>query len=339
MNTTDSSGERGQTPPLPPAITVVIPAYNAGNYLAATLDSVLNEGTQNVQIVVVDDASQDDTGAVAARYASRGVEYLRLDRNSGGPARPRNVGIGAARAPVVAIFDSDDLMLPGRLSLSLQLMNARPDIALAFTDAVRFQDGTSPKGGSAFLADYSGFAALPKTSLDPAWAVLEPPHGYEGLCFENFIPTSSVTLRVSALQELGVFDDTLTNGDDFDLWLRLARDRAVGVVTRVTVHYRERASGISGRGALLSEARIAVLRRQLGLDQTPRIVRQLRYQIALNRYAQGYYHQERGELRLARAYYVQSVRERPGWYAIKGLLISMLGRRVLRLLQSLRARA
>lgn len=322
-----------------PSITVVIPAYNAGKYLAATLESVLGEGTPQVQVIVVDDASQDDTAAIAARYAPRGVEYVKLDRNSGGPARPRNEGIRAARAPFVAIFDSDDLMLPGRLSLPLQVMTARPDVGLVFTDAVRFQDGTRPEQGSAFLREYTGFAALPKTDLGDPCFVLEPPHGYEGLCFENFIPTSSVTLRRSLLEQVGAFDDALPNGDDFDLWLRLARARPIGVINRITVHYRERATGISARGALLSEARIAVLRRHLKLEQTPRIARQLHYQIALNRYAQGYYHQKRGELTQARGYYRQSLRESAGWYAFKGLLVTFLGNRVLRLVHSLRGQA
>lgn len=319
-----------------PSVTVVIPAYNAGKYLAATLDSVLAEGTSQVQVIVVDDASQDDTAAIAGRYAERGVECLRLARNSGGPARPRNEGIRAARAPFIAIFDSDDLMLPGRLSLPLQLMTARPDVGLVFTDAVRFQDGTRPEQGSAFLREYHGFAALPKTGLSEPCFVLEPPHGYEGLVFENFIPTSSVLLRRSLLEQIGAFDETLPNGDDFDLWLRLARSRPIGVVNRITVHYRERASGISGRGALLSEARITVLRRQLELGQTPRIQRQLHHQIALNHYALGYYHQERGELAQARGYYRQSLRASPGWFALKGLLVTLLGNRVRRVVRSLR---
>src|SRR5688572_23675076 len=97
-----------------PKISVVIPSYNAAQYLPAAIESVLGQDYKNLEVVIVDDGSTDNTPEVVGRFG-KFVEYNRLENNGGGPARPRNIGIRAASGDYIALFDSDDLMLPGKL--------------------------------------------------------------------------------------------------------------------------------------------------------------------------------------------------------------------------------
>lgn len=316
-------------------ISVIIPAFNAGPYLAATLESVLAEGTDGVEVIVVDDRSTDDTCTIAESFATRGVRVIRGDRHSGGPSVPRNRGVTAARGDFIALFDADDLMRPGRLSRSLAVFERYPEIGLVFTDAIRFLDGTLPSAGRPFLAAYAAFAASPKRQLEPGLVVLDPPDVFDTLCCENFIQTSSVTLRRSLLHAVGPFDESLTNGDDLDMWYRLAAVTSFAGLLEPTIYYRERPTSISARGARLAENRIRVLTRQLPHARGA-ARRRLRVWLAQNRFAQGWSHQDRAELRDARHYYWESFKLRPTTAALKGLTISLLPRTIYLQLRSRR---
>ena len=122
-----------------PRVSVVIPAYNAADYLGETLESVLAQDCGELEVLVVDDGSTDGTADVVDALDDPRLRCIRLDP-SGGPSRPRNRGVEAARAPWVALFDSDDLMLPGKLRRAVELFEQRPQLGLVFTDFVKFRE-------------------------------------------------------------------------------------------------------------------------------------------------------------------------------------------------------
>jgi glycosyltransferase involved in cell wall biosynthesis len=126
-------------------VAVVIPAWNAARHLAATLDSILldvSETAADVQVLVVDDGSTDDTFEVAASYADRGVEVFRQP-NLGSPLA-RNAGIALTNSRFVAHFDADDLWPRGRLTSMLAALEADPDLDAVFGMAVEFADPDAP---------------------------------------------------------------------------------------------------------------------------------------------------------------------------------------------------
>lgn len=114
-----------------PKVSIVMPAYNAGQYIDATIGSVLNQSEPNWELIVVDDCSTDDTRDRVRRLTESDsrIRLVTLDKNFGGPAGPRNVGVGEARARLVAFLDSDDIWHPEKLSVQL---NAVTDEASAF---------------------------------------------------------------------------------------------------------------------------------------------------------------------------------------------------------------
>jgi glycosyltransferase involved in cell wall biosynthesis len=194
-----------------PAVSVVIPAYNAARYVAAAVRSVLAQGAPDVEVVVVDDGSTDGTAEAAAQVAREGRAVRVLRVANGGPGRARNAGVAASRAPLVAFLDADDRWLPGGLALRRRLLEGAPGAALAH-GLVRYVD----EAGTPIAFDPLAFG---------------PPADRRGgrvlraLFWGNFVHTSTVLVRRSALDEVGGFDERRALIEDYDLWLRLAARR------------------------------------------------------------------------------------------------------------------
>lgn len=108
----------------PQLVSVVIPCFNAQAYLAATIDSVLHQTWRDLEVVVVDDCSTDDSAAVVSAFAQRDprVSLIRMPHNHGAPAAPRNAGVAAARGTWVAFLDADDVWHPRKLELQMQAL-------------------------------------------------------------------------------------------------------------------------------------------------------------------------------------------------------------------------
>lgn len=126
--------------PAAPAISVVIPAWNAAAWLGQTLDSVLAQTLPAAEILVIDDGSTDDTAAIAARHAPR-VRCLR--QANAGQAAARNRGVAESLGEFIAFLDSDDLWLPGKLQAQWALAQADPGIGLVFSN----YEGFGPMAG------------------------------------------------------------------------------------------------------------------------------------------------------------------------------------------------
>ena len=120
-----------------PRISVLIPCYNAGRYLAAALDSVLAQTYQDFEIIVVDDGSTDDSAAVAARYPR--VRYCYHAHS--GISVTRNLCLSMAEGEMVVFLDADDMWLPEKLEKQVAYLDAHPDCQLVYTLVENFFDG------------------------------------------------------------------------------------------------------------------------------------------------------------------------------------------------------
>lgn len=117
------------------SLSVIIPAYNGAAYIGEAVKSVFTQKTLPKEIIVVDDASSDATTAVvesAFRRAPLPAQLIRLPKNSGGPARPINVGVGAASGDYVTVLDQDDLFLPTRIEEHTRVLASFPELSIAF---------------------------------------------------------------------------------------------------------------------------------------------------------------------------------------------------------------
>ncbi len=249
-----------------PLVTVVIPTFNSADYLPATLDSVLAQSYSHLDVVVVDDGSTDNTGEVLSPYLDR-IRYLRQD-NWGGPSRPRNVAVEAAKGDLVAFFDSDDLMAPDKVVASVEAFAAHPGLGLVFSN---FR-GIDEKGDvciADFLFRYRNFREGLLGGEGPV-RILPAREAFSQLLRANFVGTSSVVCRKDVLDRVGPFDEDMLNADDIDMWRRIAyAGYDFGFVDLILHEYRKRGGGVTARGFKRYPALLRGLEKQLVLDLEP----------------------------------------------------------------------
>jgi glycosyltransferase involved in cell wall biosynthesis len=186
-----------------PKVSVIIPTHNRAHFLRDAVSSVLNQTFQDFEIIVVDDASTDNTSEVMAAFHDERIRLLRHDTNKGGSAA-RNMGIINSRCDYIAFLDDDDEWLPEKLAKQMDVLLASPQEV----------------GGV-----YTGYLIVDKTSGKVIDQKLPTKRGdlLNDLLISNCIGgTSSVLLRKHCLDTVGLFDDTLPRSQDFDLWLRIA---------------------------------------------------------------------------------------------------------------------
>ncbi len=245
----------------PPAVSVVMPVHNAERYVESAVRSALASDGSTLEMVVVDDGSSDASLRTVAAIDDPRLSIIKL-RPSGTPSRPRNIGIRYTRAPYVALLDADDLMKPDRLRRALAALEASPSAVLAFADYERI-DAEGRTLEHSTLAGYPVFTSLQRHPLEGDWQLLPQAQFAHGLLYENFIGTSGVTLRRTALERVGLFDETLTYSEDRDLWFRLAHSGDALYSAHVGHAYRVFPGSLSYRpGGRQARNRITVLERE-----------------------------------------------------------------------------
>lgn len=313
-------------------VSVVITTYNAERFLVDAIRSVARQGVDDLELIVVDDASTDGTERRLAGAEFAHVRYLRLESNHGGPSRPRNVGLAAARGRTIAWLDADDLWLPATLGPRLAFVESHPDLGLAFCDGERFEDGR-PEDGRPHLADYPHFDRVPRHPLGDGGYRIRAADAYRGLLEGDFTLPSGTLVPRTTYDRIGTYDATLTNGADLEFLYRVTRRLDVGFHAVRGFRRRIHPDAITGRGARNVANRVEILERQLaaGLDEGARRI--VRRRIATNLYGLGYRHQRAGEMRRARVAYLRSLRSAANLPAVKGLAITLLGSRLYRALR------
>jgi glycosyltransferase involved in cell wall biosynthesis len=293
-----------------PRVSVVIPTYNHARWVAHAIQSVAAQRFRDLEIIVVDDGSTDDTARVVR---DTGVPLRYLPRANGGLPAARNTGIAAARGALVAFLDADDLWLPDKLSLQVPLLDARAEAALVYADAVLFDEGARRP-----LGTHADRHAHPSGRILGA------------LLFDNPIPSPTPVVRRAALERAGGFDESLRACEDWDMWIRIARHAEVHCIDRPLAVYRLHGDNMHADVARMKHAQHAVLGRALADPALPAGLRRRgRAMIARRHLEFGLLHFSRGEYGAARAELLGAVARRPrvlldGRVAPR-LLLSLLG--------------
>ena len=320
-----------------PIVSVVIPTYNAAQYLPESIESVLSQSWQDFEIIIVDDGSTDNTQEVVGAFNSIKIRYVRQE-NSGGPSRPRNVGIHHARGKYISLFDSDDLMSRNKLAEAVSFLEQYSDLGLVFANfEVCNERGDIFPG--AFLDEFQPFWDLPKKQVGEKWFIIESALAYERLLTHNFIGASGTVIPKAVFLSVGGFDEGTDGAEDRDMWLRISRRYALGFLNVVGHRYRRRETGMQGRGAsALSPRRIRVFRKEQEAGVPPSLRRVIRRNIAREMCGLGYHWQSLGDFKQARIHYWSSLKESFSVFALRGLLISFLGKRLVAFLKECRER-
>lgn len=221
-------------------VSVVIPAYNVGPHIAEAIDSVLTQDYPQVEIIVVDDGSKDDTAeVVAARYPQATL----IRKENGGAATARNAGIRAARGEFVAFLDADDIWLPGKLTAQIDYFRAHPDVAMnctGFSQWVSDERGVFPDP-STVIPDQT---AIPVDAIDQEFSGWV----YHKLLLRNFVWTTTVVMRRSLIEKIGLYDEHFRLGQDYEYFLRASRETEIHRLSRAYALYRQHAGSATARG-------------------------------------------------------------------------------------------
>jgi glycosyltransferase involved in cell wall biosynthesis len=233
-----------------PRISIILPTYNYGNFLGGALRSVLAQTYPDLELLVIDDGSTDDTAHVVAPFLADGrVRYLRQPNR--GPGAARNRGIDQAHGEFIAFVDADDRWLPTKLEKQIALFEAQPDLGLIYTRRL--------------VIDAEGWQL--------AWR--EPPmyrgHVLPQLFRDNFICFSSTLVRRAALVEVGGFSSDAGHSEDYHLLLRLTARYAVDYVNEPLVLYRTGHANLSSQTEKRFRAVCTIMRQFLDGDGRNRL--------------------------------------------------------------------
>jgi glycosyltransferase involved in cell wall biosynthesis len=180
-----------------------MPAFNVAAYLPAAIESALAQTHADLELLVVDDGSTDETAAIARAYRARDARVRLLRKSNGGIASARNAALGVARGHYFALLDGDDIWDPRYVEAQLAVFRARPDVSIVTGNAVYL-------GGR-----LDGQPVHPRPDLRP-----EP--SLAGLLEdEQSVFVMSMFRRV-VYDTIGSFDDSMRSNEDYDYWLRAA---------------------------------------------------------------------------------------------------------------------
>ncbi len=224
------------------SVSVVIPTFNHARYLPDALASVLAQTLPDVEVVVVDDGSTDDTPAVLAAYGDR-IRVVRQPNR--GLSAARNAGVAVSRRAYLAFLDADDVFAPTKLAEQAAVLAREPGVGWTYCD-VRIEEE-----GTAVTTTVSERFAYRARRLDGRL--------FPELVRGNFIPAIATLVRRAAFAAAGAFDERLDALEDWDLWLRLALVAEARYTPRVLATYRVRKGGMSQDRGRMDRNRLRVL--------------------------------------------------------------------------------
>ena len=224
-------------------VSIIIPAYNAAEFIGETLASVAAQTFTSHEVIVINDGSPDteELERVLEPYRDR-IVYIKQE--NGGAGAARNAGLRAARGEFVAFLDADDAWLPNFLSEQVAFIKSGEGYDLVYANARLFGEGPKAHG----------------TVMDRDRS--EGPVTFESLIGERcIVNTSSVVARREPILEVGLFDESLRNSQDFDLWARLAKREGarMNYQNKVLARHRAHEGSLAWDGVKSVEGELKVL--------------------------------------------------------------------------------
>jgi hypothetical protein len=227
-----------------PILSIIIPAYNVERYIAVAVDSALNQSLTDLEVVVVDDGSTDNTHTVLEQFTDPRLRIVR--KPNGGLSSARNAGIAVATGQYIGFLDGDDAWRPGKAMRQIGVMHAQPDVGLTYSHSA-YMDEAGRETGRLLVSGPE------RPSL-------------RDMILRNRVGNgSTAVVRSEVLRAAGPFDERLRSCEDWEMWVRMLRDThtAALLVPEVLTLYRVNPASLSMdfsgflRGAEDAAARIA----------------------------------------------------------------------------------
>lgn len=218
-----------------PKVSFVVPCYNARRYLNECLSSIVETATEPYEVVVVDDGSTEEIRDIVDAFGPQ-VRYIRQPNQ--GPGAARNTGIQKTTSPYIRFVDADDILLSAdALDAQLSMLEGHPDLGLIYGQSVIINADGQQQG-------------LRKPRFAEGDYIRPGAEELNQLLLYNYITTSTTLIRRSTLAQAGLFCTELRAGQDYELWIRIARIAAIGYVAQPVAAYRKHATGVTARKTL-----------------------------------------------------------------------------------------
>ncbi|HXI23992.1 MAG TPA: glycosyltransferase [Pyrinomonadaceae bacterium] len=245
MTSTKKTGEVNR-----PLVSVLVACYNQARYVEECLDSVLNQTYENIELIIIDDCSQDDSASVIQRWLVTNnftATFFRHQQNQG-ICKTFNAALQRATGEYVCVLAADDVYLPEKIECQVRIMeNLPPKVGVVYSDSWQMDVDGNPLAEK-FIEAHRQFQVMPEGNL------------FSVLLRGNFIPAMATMIRRECFATVGPYDEELVY-EDFDMWLRIARHYDFAFSATISAKYRivpESMTRVLRKGttALKSEFRI-----------------------------------------------------------------------------------
>lgn len=224
-----------------------MPSYNYARYLQCAIDGVLNQTHTNLELIVTDDCSKDESVRIAQEAARRDPRVVLVKhKENRGLSATRNSCIEASTGDFIALCDADDVWLPDKLAVQLQRFQGEPNLGLVHSDAALIDSAGNTTGGRFSEAFHTERQATAGNLLIP-------------LCRRNFICVPSVLMRREALEYAGRFNVSLRALEDWVCWALIARRYTIDYIGDCLVHYRVHGGSLSHDPVGMAHNRVIAL--------------------------------------------------------------------------------
>ena len=272
-----------------PDVSVIIPAWNSSDTIAAAVKSALQQTECTVEIIVVDDESSDNTPDILAEMGDT-IRWKRFP--NGGPSKARNRGAVMARGQWLAFLDGDDLWEPIKLASQLKAAS-ESDASVVYTNTRNFGDD------------------LP---VDEIRLTNEQCHSgdvFEALLLDNFVTLSGLMIQRDVFEQAGGFDEQILGTEDWDLLLRLAETETFAVVREPVTLYRWGGASLSKQHDVMMKARRDTIDRALQSPRGRHLSPRFKRNVWANLWSTAAWFAEGGNKKQAIGWYLKSLRWKP----------------------------
>jgi glycosyltransferase involved in cell wall biosynthesis len=188
-----------------PLVSVILPTYNRAYIISRAISSVLNQTYRNLELIVIDDGSTDNTKDVVKNFNDDRLKYINHKQNKGANAA-RNIGINYANGEYVAFQDSDDEWLPEKIEKQINVFKeAKTEVGVVYTSFWSINDGIS------------------KTYYPPSFIKQKEGNVHEILLETNFISTPTAIVKKECFEKVGLFDEGLPRLQEWELWIKISK--------------------------------------------------------------------------------------------------------------------
>ncbi len=212
-----------------PKVSVVMAVHNGGPFVRQTIESILAQQYRDLEFIIVDDASSDDTPSIVRSFDDPRIRYMPQAANIGQTAA-LNIGIRAAQGQYIARIDADDIAKPQRFEMQVKFLDVHPSVAVVGMWQETIDINGRVQGLRRFPTDPWEISAGLFTASPMNWFCLSHP---------------TVMIRKSALDKVGLYDERLRICQDYDLWVRTARSFLLANVGAVGLQYRAHGQSLS----------------------------------------------------------------------------------------------